>query len=581
MQRTRLTPTRRTMSVLVAALALLAAAAVAHAAIATVTLRGPDRISSEFSRDSVIASGDANRFVAAWTQRGPKTGIYVSDLRFGSWVRPVLVPGSQDGEEPQVAMAPNGATVVAWAVQHGDPRSGQVGVSYRAPGGAFSPAKYLGDRTDSAQNNDIEVAINSAGRSVVAWTHVGDARSVQAVLGSGPNLGDIQTLDTGASDPAVAIDAAGRAIAIYAQDPNLVRQALAPEGGGFGAATTLDVGPDENSVSTNLRVVSNTSGAIATGWGDICDDDCDNLFYVKMAIGTTSAGVTSFAPVSNAGSGPSSAGPDRKHGSTTEVAIDEGGNATMVWEGSTAGMEGYDLWAAHYTPTGGFSPTSSFGTSTEAVDNELQVAMADGHVLVAWVDAPSANQPSRLWTNQVDMPAPGAASTWPTAAAASTLGVSADTLGVALSPGGLAALVFRVEDRTWANTNAPRDTTKPTVTVPANGRALRLRANGVAAWRAGCPATEADCTGTAKATMRVLVNGRPRTVVASAPTFAPWYALGGRSGFAELHLTRAAKAALRSRGRLQVTITTTVKDAAGNAGLKVARTSVLLPAIRR
>jgi hypothetical protein len=570
MQRILVAPSRRATALVIIAVAVVASIGDARAAISTINLRGSQKISTGFSRTPVIAAGDANRITAAWADVTSADGIYASDLRLGSWVRPVRILGSQDGEDPVIAMAPNGSTLVAWEVQHGDPRSGMVGVSYRAPGGNFLPARYVGVIADSATNTEPAIAVSSSGRWVVVWRHTDDASVVvQAAFGAAGVLGATRNLESGSTDPTVAIDSAGRAIALYARsdgNTTAIRQALAPGGGTFAASTTVD--PHAGNASDAVFVETNGSGQVVAGWGDDCEDDCPQISFARMAVGTTSAGVGALQQrVSNPNeTDDPMTGPTRKWSTTLDGSIDEAGNASMVWDATTAGMSGYDLWVAHYAPGTGFSQSSSFGTSTQAVDGELQVVAEDGLVMTSWVSTTGVDEPAHMYFNQVAFPAAGGPSTWPTPTMVSPASADSDSNGVALSPGGIAAIVFRVADRIWANTNAPRDTTPPHVIVPANGIGLNVT-RGTTRWSVRCPATEAACAGT--------VTARPRAGGAAVAT-GTFYVLGGRTGFAQLRLTRSANALIATGRGIPVTITTKVRDAAGNAGPNAVRNATLL-----
>jgi hypothetical protein len=573
--------------VVLAVIVLAACAGIAHAAMAPISFRGADLIARAGTSQPVIASAAGNRITAAWIYRasGPD-GLEVSDLRRGSWVRPHLLLGSTDAEHPAIAMAPHGATIVAWQVEHGNPHDGMVGFSYRPAGGAFGPARFVGSTNGDASNVDIALAVNDAGHAIVAWTHSSTERSVQAVHVMLGMPGEVQTVEAAASGASVAVDAASNAILLYGQGENQVHQALAGSSGVFGSPTTIDPnGPTENDVDNNLRVRSNADGRVVAGWGDHCEDaesDCPNVFFNDMGLGTTTTGITVVQRVSNpASAGSDMTGPTRKAGGVTEVGVDDAGNAVLVWDASDSSIAGYDLWSA-VAPAGSMAAgtSTSFGTSTAAVASDLRLQVVDGHAYVAWVDSPAPGQNALAYFSEADVSAGLAGVAWPTAKVVSKVDRDADSPGLAVSSGGLAGLVYRIDsDRVVADTNAPRDTTAPRPGLPAN-RSKAIVRNGAFTVRVACPASEATCDGTIVAKLRVPArrHGLTRVITAGTGTFTT---IGGHVVLAKVRLTRAAKLQLARQRSLSLTLTIRTVDAAHNARTLSRAIRVSLPPARR
>lgn len=549
--------------------ASFAASGLALAASAPVTLRGSETIGPATSREPVVGTSAGGRVTAAWTQIGSTRSIVVRELRFGGWTAPMSVPGSKNAETASIAVSPNGNVLVAWQVEGSDSRTGSIGVSYRPRGGSFGTATYLGSRTGGDGNTGVALAVNDAGRGVVTWTHYdgsAQARSVQAAFAAKGRFGSTATVDGGtatssASGPSVAIDASGRAIAIYAHDDpetsgsETIRQALAGTSGGFTTTDTLDTNTfSENDVDTNPRVAANADGRIVAGWGDQCENDCPELFLFRMGTGTTTTGITTVKDVSNPGNSVvPGTGAERKAGGISEVAIDEAGRATMVWDASLAGLAtDYEYWAAHADASGAIGSSSSFATNTAAVAGELRVAAANGRIVATWTSAPEAGEDASVWMAQALHPGTGDA-TWSTPVRVSPSGVDSDQPRLALSRSGIAAVVYRRGgDRVAVNTNASRDRRRPALTVPANGTTLSSRTKRFGV-RVACPANEARCSGTMTARMGRSVVGRGT------------YDLGtSQHRTATLTLTRAAYEQLVENGTTTVQLRFVTRDAAGN-----------------
>lgn len=567
--------TRRLIAfALTLALSLLVAGGLANAALAPVTVRGASQVSLAFSREPVLATSATNLTTVAFTQRSSKQpGIYFSDLRFGAWSRATLIPGSIDGEVPAIAMAPNGATIVAWEQQHGGVRGGLIGVSYRAPGSrVFSKAIYLSTNSNSSTNDEIALAINDAGRAAVSWRHFESTNSsVQAAIVTKGKAASAGTISADASGPSVAIDAAGNAILLYGAAGATVQQSIARAGGGFGAPTTIDAdGPGEGNVDNNLRVRANPNGQVVAGWEDHCpddpNDDCVNIFFARMALGTTTAGITMSQRVSNPYvAADAMTGPSRKAGGATEVAIDAAGNVAMVFETTDSSFEGVDIWSATSAAGSGVIGTSTkIATVASVSAHEIKVAEADGRILAAWSVAESTSQPNVVYLSQAEAPAASVGAAWSAAVAVSPRADDGDTIDLAASPGGTATVAYRAAgDDIKVNTNAARDTTKPTtLRVPANGSMPMVRMGSFPV-KLTCPASEASCEGTITATMRVVGrNGVRTTVAAGSGVFAM---PGSLTTTASVRLTRAAYLKVTTAHQLDVLLTIKARDAAGNA----------------
>ncbi|MCW2923181.1 MAG: hypothetical protein JWM98_585 [Thermoleophilia bacterium] len=558
-------PRRARTAGVAALLVLVASAAVAQAAMPARSLRGPQRISGQFSRGPVLAAAADGRAVAAWTQIGAAHTIVTSDLKLGGWTSPVPLAGSEDAEDPVVATSPRGNTVVAWLIQHGNRRSGAIGVSYRPVGGVFGPVRFLGSIAGGADNADVAVAVNDAGRTVATWNHVDDSRSVHAAFGVRGAWAGEQTLaggtgDITASGARVAVDAAGRAIVIYEREATnvsgsaTIEQAIAGAVGVFGGSTTLQANAfSEHGVDNNPTVRTNAAGQVVAGWGAICATDCPELFFWKFGMGTTSTGITSSKQVSNPGGGDITAGPDRKAGGISEVAIDEAGNGTMVWDATVAGLAtDYDYWAAHVTPAGDFSASSIIGTNSGAVSGEMRVAAADGRVLVSWVAAGEVGAPTSVVMTQAAHPGSAVASwTAPVAVSAARVGTSSPSL--VLAPNGIATVSYLVADRVWSNTTAARDRSRPTLGLPRADVTVRVIRGGFRL-PMSCPRTEAECL------TSMIVTAAPDGAVTTRVSSV---IAGGSTQRVAFRLTARGRARL-AQGRFRVLVTARVSDDSGN-----------------
>ena len=552
---------------LICAVALTMAAASRASVTPPVTWRPVETASTAFSRNPQVATDGDNGLTAVWTSIGSQQGIVYSDLRTdNSWSRPRYIPGSttsSQAEDPVIAVSPNGNTVVAWSTDH------YVQASIRLWNGSWTTAQTLGSLVDPSDTNwEMQAAINNDGTAVVVWEHIDAAAtdySIEAAFArGGTTFAAEQTIDGGAAasnayTPDVVIDAAGNALVVYGYDngvtDNVVRQSLAPANAAFAAPTAIDTRASGANSATHYPtlVADQTSGTVLGTWTDICDDaevNCLSWPIVVALKGTVATGLGNKQRLSNPANGPVSTGPERQ-GWRPAVAIDQEQRGVVVWEANGGATD--EIYSATNDDGGVFGDTtlvSATGISGD-FDPEQRVAVADGYILVSWVDKQGGDIGPRIYTAQ--------ATHAPVPAFTSDGRVSDDTESdqavIALSEGGYGGLFWRASsDEIASLTNAPADTTAPTLTIPAANTKLRVR-SGKFRFKVGCPSAEYTCRG----------GVRFKRVGSSRVLTSKSYSLtGGDSSRLSMRLTRAARNLLAQQGTLKVVATITIKDRAGN-----------------
>jgi hypothetical protein len=168
----------------------------------------------------VDAHGNA---VVVWGHKLAATHVIQAAFRpaGGSFGAPIdLSDASRDAHaDPRVGMSANGTATAVWTWNNGTHTVIQTAT--RPPGGAFPPAGTAQTLSDTAQSaHNARVAVDANGDTAVVWTRsTGTNDIAQArVRPAGGVFADVVNLSaTGghASDPAVAIDPAGRATAIW------------------------------------------------------------------------------------------------------------------------------------------------------------------------------------------------------------------------------------------------------------------------------------------------------------------------------------------------------------------------------
>lgn len=391
-----------------AVLVTLAAGMLAAPAVASAALPfGPRLLLANgafTSRDPAIATSTNGHAVAAWTQSGGPKGvhqIFVSDLSATGWSAPVAVPGSDDGEDPVVAVSPNGNAAVAWTASN----ALKASVRRRAAR-AFSAAQTLGSRSSASDvNSDASLAVNDAGVVVAGWRHF-DAGSTShwaeasfASTGAFTAAAKVGQTASSVSALEVAIDAAGHAVLLYqapgADGDDDTMQALG-SGGAFAAPTAIG-----SRQTGDLHIAANANGTLIAAWSEVCDDDeedCPEVFYVEGGSGTVAGGITSQQRLSNPGNGDAGkVGVETKHADGPALGIDAQGNAFVTWDtvNEPAGHSNqYGAWFA----AGSWAPTFELPTIPDlsGFAHEQAVSVASGHALLTLRQDSAGNGKGRV-----------------------------------------------------------------------------------------------------------------------------------------------------------------------------------------
>lgn len=281
-----------------------------------------------------------------------------------SWTAPIPlsapIPPTNVVENPAVAVNAAGAEVAAWDDQ--DASGAQlVRVRSSVDGASFSPQITLDRGVEPA------VALAPGGRAVAVWVAAGGAlrASVRSPDGAWSPPAQVSP-DSGR--PSLGIDAAGDAVAVWAGAAG-VETASLPAGGSWSAVRILGAGS-----APDLAV--NASGAAVASW-----NRPDGA--ILAASGTVRDG---FAPPVTV------AAPAYRQGGS-RVALDDAGQAVLVWRGRTTDL------AATRDPAGTWSaPTLLAGDVAGAATGAVDVAI-DGagnavavvqrlHMVGATVSAP-------------------------------------------------------------------------------------------------------------------------------------------------------------------------------------------------
>ncbi len=297
-----------------------------------------------------MAVNDDGDVAIVWFRPDPKSGID-PDATFveasvmqagGSFSEPKMVSKSivkgQSAVEPAVAIDPAGDVVVVWSYFEGT--NEVIEASGRPAGSSFSPPMEISSA--GVNSFEPEVAMDAAGDAIAVWEEAGAKESVVKAALRPPN-DDFENADTisetGKSSfgPEIAMNPAGLATVVWTlgeEAETMIQTSTRPAGESF-SSPPVDVTPTPESVGpvdTDLKM--NDSGDAVVAWpGTMAGGE----HVIKAAIRTGTGSFSAPAEVSESS-------PDFLH---PDVAIDAGGNATVVWYRSDGQNEivqaaGYD-----------------------------------------------------------------------------------------------------------------------------------------------------------------------------------------------------------------------------------------------
>jgi len=392
------------------------------------------------------------------------------------WLAPIdLSAAGRDAEDPQVAVDPAGDAVAVWTRFDGAHTIVQAAV--RQAGGSWVPSGSLSVAGRDAE--EPEVGMDAAGNAIAVWRrHDGSKYIVQSATrpagGGWQAPVDLSAAGETAKEPALAMNAAGDAVAVWTRFDGLdfvVQAAARPAGGGWQGPHDISaagqdaeepqvaIGPSADALALwsrydGSRFVVQSSRRVAGTWEKPLDvslagqsaeepqlalDPAGNAVavwsrfdgakdIVQAAVGSGGGGAWGLpADLSAAG----------QNAEEPQVAIDPAGNALAVW---TRRGSPTDAVLSSRRPAGGnwetAVPLSASGDAAEAP----QVALdPSGNAVAVW----SRTDATPRVIQSAERPAGGG---WLPPTLISVIGRSANEPQVASDPVGNAVAVWARDD---------------------------------------------------------------------------------------------------------------------------------------
>ena len=292
---------------------------------------------SEASTEPRVAMTPGGEAVIAWVHfENPNSVIEVSTAQpGGGFSPPTVVSSAEPNSNPQglqLAVNPAGEIAVAWVQKEPsssvDPDQFSVLASVGAPASGFSAPAIISPTPLIVENEarDVRLAIDPGGDVTAVWDYFEAAAERDVVQGASLPAGgsfsaplNLSEAGQSAFEPAVAIDSAGEAIAVWTRSngTNFIIQASSGQPGGSFSAP---IGLSEAGADASMPEIAMAPGGAATvAW---IRPDSEDFWIAQASAG--SPGESFSAPVNLSASGEDAEDP--------EVAINASGAATVVWQ---------------------------------------------------------------------------------------------------------------------------------------------------------------------------------------------------------------------------------------------------------
>jgi hypothetical protein len=296
---------------------------------------------------------------------------------------PLAVHTARPGLTPDVAIDGQGRAVAVW--------SQGVGSAFRPFASFYTP--YVGwtvpvelETVRAGNAEQPAVAMNAAGRAVAVWVlrngAQADLYAAEYAPGGGwssPRMVESRTEPV--STPRVTVDDAGNALAVWRQSDGTAESAWAARlmvGVGWSAPLLLEL---DAGATTAPALASVPTGEALVAWTQ------------PDAGGTARVRASRFAP----DTGWTVA--DQLPGAATQapvaVALSLDGSAVLVFRGPMGAAPSISAFAARYVPGAGWSPAVELGAALSSAE-EPSVAMDPwGRALAAWT-GPGSSSPQAI-----------------------------------------------------------------------------------------------------------------------------------------------------------------------------------------
>lgn len=333
-----------------------------------------------------------------------------------SWGTPMQLkaPGL-DVDHPRVAVNASGDAVAVW-VQYEAVGSSIWASHYNAANSTWSVSKAIGATAYGGAHRP-QVAINDAGQAVVVWEQSDDGSRYNLWVNSFANgvWGIAESINEGVGNAVqgqVALDAAGKAVIVWIQNPFLgyrIHAATYDFTTGWERPQMIDPKPtqagvwDYDSYEPKLGMDSHGNAVVVWMLQDIALAQLNSIWAIRY---DASAG---------AWSGGQEIDDTDETSYTHQLAVDDEGKAVAIWRQNNTDNTQISIAAATYDAIGGWAaPDILANVSTTNVLNPVVATAGAGNTTALWLQYNGSSfeiRSSSRWNPSTDWGSPVPVST--------------------------------------------------------------------------------------------------------------------------------------------------------------------------
>ncbi len=342
---------------------------------------------------AVTASGNA---VAVWQQYdGTKHDVWANQYTpADGWATAAIIDSENLGSAffPQVAIDTNGNALAVWAQTDGT--TNNIWANRYTPTGGWGTAAMI-ETSFSNSGLSPQIAIDINGNALAVWSQSdGSQNSIwanrytpaggwgAAALIESDNAGD-------ASNPQIAIDSSGNALAVWLQSDGVRNNIWANSyttASGWGTAALIETDDASDALRPQIAIADN-GNALAV-WRQF-DGAQNNIWANRYTpadgwdtaeLIETNTAATTFNP-------------------QIAIASDNTGKALALWDQTDATLG--NVWAIRYTPEDGWGTAELVETNDNDHAFAQQVAIDNtGKALALWVQSDGMGR--SVWSNRFE-----------------------------------------------------------------------------------------------------------------------------------------------------------------------------------
>jgi hypothetical protein len=326
------------------------------------------QVSSTGNSPDLSVSSDGSA-MAVWTYGG---NVFASHYTTATWNAPTNM-GS--GFSPKVAMNAVGNSVLIFNKYDATQNVyGVEAIRYTAGSGWGSLTRI---DSENASASEPRVALDGSGNAMAVWVQSNSIYANQSASGSGWGTATpLQTYSTAPSSPDLAMNSAGAAAAVWVQADSIYASRYLPDTGWSTAATIESA----NQAASSPSVAIDGQGNAVAAW-------TQSSLSAQSMYASTYAGGGWGAPMLLS----DSAGPGQP-----SVAMDSLGDAIAAWAQATG-----SLYATRFTAASGWGPASPVEGGAGAAWDYQAAIDETGKAFVLWSQESTAGGSQDIWVNRL------------------------------------------------------------------------------------------------------------------------------------------------------------------------------------